>query len=107
LDVVAVALGEERPNWPVGEAHRQDGRLRWARLALDEAARDLARGVHPLLVIDGEREEVESLAGLLGDRRGEHDRVTESNQDGAIGLLGQLARLQREALTADLALNLD
>jgi hypothetical protein len=82
--------------------------LRRARLALDEAARDLARGVHPLLVVDGEREEVGALAGLLGgDGRGQDDAVAVAHDDGAIGLLGELAGLHAEDLAADLGLMLD
>ena len=63
LDVVLVALGEERPDRAVGQAGGERRRLGGTRLALDEAARDLARGVHPLLELDGEREEVEPRAG--------------------------------------------
>ena len=64
LDVVLVALGEERPDRPVGQARGEDGGLGRARLALDEAARDLARGVHALLEVDREREEVEPGSGF-------------------------------------------
>ena len=64
LDVVLVALGEERADRAVGQAGGQGGRLRGARLALDEAARDLARGVHPLLELHREREEVEARARI-------------------------------------------
>lgn len=64
LDVVLVAVREERPNWAVRQAGGKDGRLRGARLALDEATRDLARGIHPLLKIDGEREEVQAGPGI-------------------------------------------
>ena len=64
LDVVLVALGEERADRAVGQAGGQGGRLGRARLALDEAARDLARGVHPLLELDREREEVEAGARI-------------------------------------------
>ena len=64
LDVVLVALGEERPDRAVGQARGEGRRLGGPRLALDEAARDLARGVHPLFELDGEREEVEARAGI-------------------------------------------
>ena len=108
LDVVVVALREERADRPVGEAHRQDGRLRWARLALDEAARDLAGGIHSLLVVDGEREEVRALARILaGDGCRQDDRVSVTENDGAIGLLGELAGLHAEDLAADLGLVLN
>ena len=73
LDVIAEALGEERTQRTVREAHGQDGRLGRARLALDESARDLASGVHPLFVVDGEREEVDALARFLARDRGRED----------------------------------
>ena len=107
LDVVVVALREERANRPVGEAHGQDGRLRRARLALDESAGDLARGVHPLLVVDGEREEVGALARLLGGDGGrQDDAVAIADDDRAVGLLGELAGLHAEDLAADFGLML-
>ena len=107
LHVVVVALREERPDRPVGEAHGEDRRLGRARLALDEAAGDLPGGVHALLVVDREREEVGALARLLrGDRGGEDDAVPVSDENGPVGLLGELARLEREGLVADRRLNL-
>jgi hypothetical protein len=75
LDVVLVALREERPDGPVGQAGRQDGGLRGPRFALDEAAGDLAGGVHPLLEVHREREEVEARAGLGPVGGAEQDRV--------------------------------
>ena len=108
LDVVVVALREERAKRPVGEAHRQDGGLRRARLALDESAGDLARGVHPLLVVHGEREEVGPFAGLLGGDRGrQDDGVAIPDDDRAVCLLGELAGLHAEDLAADLGFVLD
>jgi len=59
LDVVLVPLGEERPDRAVGQPVGKDGLLGRTRLALDEAARDLARGVHALFELDREREEVQ------------------------------------------------
>ena len=50
LDVVAVALGEERADRPVGQARGEDRVLGGAAFALDEAAGDLAGGVHALFV---------------------------------------------------------
>ena len=79
LDVVLVALGEERPDRAVGQAGGQGGRLGRARLALDEAAGDLARGVHPLLELDREREEVEARAG---DRTGWRCRAPGCHRSG-------------------------
>ena len=61
------ALDEERADRPVDQAGGQHLLLGGARLALEEAARDLAGGVGLLLVVDGQREEV--LAGLRASSR--------------------------------------
>ena len=64
MDLVHVALQEQRPDWSVDLAGRQDGLLARSGLALDEAAGDLAGGVVPLLDIDCQREELLALACL-------------------------------------------
>ncbi len=73
LDVVLVALWEQRPDGPVRQAGGEDRGLGGARFALDEAARDLARRVHPLLEVHREREEVQARAGLGPVGGAEHD----------------------------------
>ena len=75
-----------------------------ARLALDEAARDLARGVHPLLEVDGEREEVEARAGLRPVGGAEHQGVAVANGDGATGQTGHAAGLDGQRPTTELRL---
>ena len=104
LDVVLVALGEERADRPVGEARRERRRLGGAALALDEAAGDLAGRVHPLLEVDGEREEVETGAGLGAVRGPEDHRVAVAGGDGAAGVPGQAAGLQDQLTAAELDL---
>ena len=64
LDLVAEALGEARPQRPVGEPAGEDGGLARATLTTEDAAGDLPGGVHALLDVDREREEVDALAGL-------------------------------------------
>src|SRR5207244_6762329 len=66
-------------------------------------AGDLAGGVHPLLDVDREREEVGALARLLPPlRRGEHHRIAAADDDRAVRLLRELARLERDLLVPDL-----
>ena len=98
LHLVLVALRPERPDRAVDHPRRQDRPLGGAPLALEEAAGDLARGVHPLFDVDGEREEVRALAGLhpaLGRRQ--HHRVAGAHDHGAVGLLGQLPRSRKKS----------
>ena len=59
------------PQRAVDQARGQGRRLGRPALAAEEAAGDLAHGVHPLLDVDGEREEVDALAGLRADAGGE------------------------------------
>ena len=103
LRVVLVALGEERPDRPVDEARGQRLLLGRAPLALEEAARNAARGVVLFLIVHGEREEI--LAGLRlvqRDDGGEHGGLAVGGDDGAVGLAGHLARLQEELPAAPL-----
>ena len=81
LDVVLVARRKERPDRPVGLASGEDRVLGRARLALDEAAGDLAGRVHPLLEVDGEREEVEAGARLRPVGGAEHHGVAVADSD--------------------------
>ena len=81
LDVVLVARREERPDRPVGLASGEDRVLGRARLALDEAAGDLAGCVHPLLEVDREREEVEAGARLRPVGGAEHHGVAVADSD--------------------------
>ena len=67
LDLVLEALDEQRPDRAVDQARGQHLLLGRPRLALEEAAGDLAGGVGLLLVVDGQREEV--LAGLRPSSR--------------------------------------
>ena len=102
LDVVLVALREQRPDGPVRQAGGEDRGLGWARFALDEAARDLARGVHPLLEVDREREEVQARAGLGPVGGAEHHRVAVRDGDGAACEARELARFEGELASAEL-----
>ena len=62
LGLVLEAVGEQRPDRPVDQARGQRLLLGRPPLALEKAARDLARSEGLFLVVDGQREEI--LAGL-------------------------------------------
>ena len=103
LHLVAEALRPERPDRPVDHACREDGALGGAPLTLEEAARDLAGGVHPLLDVDGEREEVCALARLSAPLCcGEHHRVAATDDDCAVRLFREVAGLEADLLVSDL-----
>ncbi len=59
LRLEAPALGEQRADRAVDHARGQRALLAGAALALEERAGDLARGVHALLDVDGQGEEVD------------------------------------------------
>ena len=102
LHLVAVALRPERPDGAVGHARGQDRALGRAAFALEEAARDLPGGVHALFDIDGQREEVRAFARLCPAlRRAQYNGVARPDDDCAVGLLGELARFERDLLAAD------
>ena len=72
-------------------------------LAAEERAGDPAGGVHPLLDVDREREEVEVLLGVLAGRGGrqQHGVVVEVGGDGAGGLAGEAAGLEADGAGAE------
>ena len=96
---------EQRPDRPVDQAARQHLLLGRLALALEEATRDPSGGVGVLAVVDGERKEVDALAGARRRARRDDDhRVAVAHRDGAVRLLGQLARIDGERPSADLYL---
>src|SRR5262249_16007715 len=87
----------------VDHPRRQDRLLGWAALALEEAAWDLPGGVHALLDVDGQRKEVGAFTRLrLALSSRQHLRVALAHDDGAVGLLGQLAGLECDLAARDL-----
>ena len=96
LDLVAVALAERRPQRPVDQPAREDRRLRRPPFTAEEAAGDLAGGVHALLDVDREREEVDALAGLRAHAGREDRGLSVRHDGGAVRLERELARLERQ-----------
>ena len=102
LHLVAVALRPERPDRAVDHARGQDRPLGGASLALEEAAGDLPGRVRPLLDIDREREEICALTGVGAALRGRKDHgLAGADDDCAVCLLGELARLEGDVLPTD------
>ena len=102
VHLVAEAVREARANRTVDHARGERGLLAGTALTLEVTTRDAAGGVHLLVEVDGQREEVVILA-LLGDDHGiEHRGVTLLDQTSAGGLLGKLAGLEGVGLAVQL-----
>ena len=101
LHLVAEALRPERPDRAVDHPRGERRPLGRAAFPLEEAARDLPGGVHLLLDVDREREEVgvRPRVGASDGGREDH-RLARADEDGPVGLLGELARLEDDLLTA-------
>ncbi len=106
LRLVLVARGEERPDRPVDQARGQCILFGRAPFALEEAARNAAGGVVALLVVHGQREEIEARLGLLhGDDRGENRRLAIGGEHRAIGLAGHAPGFEHELPPAPFQFN--
>ena len=103
LDLVAQALLERRAQRAVDQAAGEDRVLARTSLGPEERAGDLAHGVHPLLDVDRQGEEVEVVLGRLagGGRRQEHGVVVEVGRDGAGRLAGEQAGLELDRALAE------
>ena len=94
LGLVAPAIGEQRPDRAVDQPGNQRFLLGRTAFALEVAAGDAAGGVVFLLVVDGQRQEVDAFARLLGGDHGrQHGGVAIGGENGAVGLAGNLAGL--------------
>jgi hypothetical protein len=98
VHLVAEALREGGTQRAVDQPGGERRLVGSAALTAEERAGDLARGVHPLLDVHGEREEVLPLAHLSCRGGGdEDDGVADTGQHGPVGLLCKLACLERQA----------
>ena len=104
LGLVAVALGPERPDRPVGHARRQGRAVARPRLALDEAAGDLARrrtSAPRTSTVRGKKSA--PGRGSCAPTAVTSTTVSpERTTTDAVRLLGKLARLELDRHVADL-----
>ena len=105
LHLVAQALDERRAKRPVDQPAGEDRVLAGPALTAEERAGNAPGGVHALLDVDGQREEVELLLRRLPGRRGreKHRVVVEVGDDGTGGLTGEPAGLEPDGVRAVLA----
>ena len=95
--IVAEVVGEQGANGAVDDAAGQDALLPGTALAAVEAAGDAAHGVHLLLKVHAQGEEVDTVTGTgRGGDAAQHAGIAVAHHDGGVGQLGQLAHLQRE-----------
>ena len=102
LRLAAPAVGEERTDRAIDQAAREHFLLGRLAFALEEPAGDASRGVGVLLVVAGERQEIDPFA-RVGVRAGghQHHRVAQADDDGAVGLLGDAPGFDGNRASAD------
>ena len=99
VDLIAEPVREGGPQRAVDQPAGQGGLLAGPALPAEEGAGDLAGGEHPLLDVDGQREEVGSLPCARGRRGGdEHFGPAEPGEHGAPRKRGQPAGLHGHCL---------
>src|SRR5579875_242214 len=104
LSLVTPALGEERADRTVDHAGGESCLLAGPTLALEKGAGNPPGGVHALLDIYGEGEEVR-VTEVSDDSGAQHHRVARAYYNSTGGLLGQLSGLERDLVTGDLDTN--
>ena len=102
LHLIAQGVREERAQRAVDDAARENGLRARTAFAAEERARDLARGVHLLFHVDGQREEIVILlrAAAGGRGRQHHGVVVEIGGHRTISLLCEAARLKAQRALA-------
>ena len=92
LRLVAPAVGKQRTDRTVDQAGDQRFLFGRTAFALEIAARDAAGRIVFFLVVDGERQEVDAFARLLGGHDSREDfGFSVGGDDGAVGLARDLA----------------
>ncbi len=102
LRVAAEIVGEQRADRPVDQTGRESLAIGQSAFALEVAARNAAGGERLLLIVDGEREEIDAgLRRLRGDDRCENRRLAPGRQHRAVGLPSDAASLENELAPAE------
>ena len=103
--IVAEVIGEQGTDGAVDDAGGQDALFTGAALTAIEAAGDAAHGVHLLLKIHAQGEEVDTVPGTGGGGGAhQHAGVTVAHHNGGVGQLRQLADLQSQGAARQLHL---
>jgi hypothetical protein len=106
LGFVAPAVDEQRTDRAINQAGDQRFLFGRAAFALEIAAGNAAGSIGLFLVVDGQRQEVDAFARILGgDDGGEHDGLAIGRENGAIGLTGDLAGFKLEGTSTPVDLD--
>ena len=101
LRLVLEAFHEQRPDGPVDQARGERFLLARAAFTLEKAAGDFAGGVGLLLVVDGQREEVDAGPNAPGGDHGrQHAGVTVLGEHSSVGLTRDAPRFKSELASA-------
>jgi len=96
VDALLVLVWEERADRPVDHAGVQDGFLGRLPFALEEATGNFSTCVELLFVVNGQRKERQWFIERIAIGGGEHARVAEADDDGAVGLPSQAPGFERK-----------
>ena len=95
--IIAEVIGEQGADGAVDDAAGEDALLAGTALAAVEAAGDAAHGVHLLLKVHAQGEEIDAVPGTGGGGgTHQHAGVAVAHHDGGVGQLSQLAHFQSQ-----------
>ena len=102
LDFVVQSLGKEGADGAVGEAGGEDGFLAGASFPAEKAAGYPAGRVEAFLKLHRQGQKVDVGPGFIGHhRRRQDDGIAVGQDDGTVGLKGQLSRFHHQLFVSD------
>src|SRR5579859_1952568 len=106
LRFVAPRLRKERAHGTVNQARGENFLFRRTSFALEEASGNFPGGIGVFAIVDGQRKKVAVVGRGRHAGGSEHDGVTVTGSDGAVGLLGNLSSFENEGAAPDFNGNL-
>ena len=106
LGFVGETFGEQRTHRTIDQAAGKNFFFGGTSLTFDKAARDFTGGISVFTIVHRERKESGSRFGLIGHASGdENNRVTGTNDNGAVRLFGHSAGFERNNPAAQVNFN--
>src|SRR5579859_247540 len=106
LRFVAPGLRKERAHGTVNQARGEDFLFRRTPFALEETSGNFPGGIRIFAIVDGQRKKVAVVGHGRHAGGSEHDGVTVSRRNCAVGLLGNLSSFENEGAAPDFNGNL-